>query len=102
MHRYRVPMPKGQVAFNAREAFNIARSFGTDYSGQFVVKAQVKTEGRVEGHFVENAFHGGVHSLSSISEVRDISEKMLGNRYVGPGTDAEGFIVNCVFIQEEL
>ena len=58
----------------------------------------MKTEGRVEGHFKENAFHGGVHTLSTISEVRDVSDKMLGKNYVGPGTDAEGFIVNCVFI----
>lgn len=31
MHRYRVPIPKGQVAFNKHEAFNIARTFGIDY-----------------------------------------------------------------------
>lgn len=103
MHRYRVPIPKGQVAFSATEAFNIARSFGSDFAPrQFVVKAQVKTEGRIEGYFKENGYHGGVHTLSTISEVRDCSEKMLGKMYVGEGTDDEGFIVNCVYIQEKL
>ena len=46
MHKYRVPIPLGHVAFNAQEAFNIARSFGSDFGfeqeeggGKFVVKA---------------------------------------------------------------
>ena len=48
MHRYRVPIPLGHVAFNANEAFNIARSFGADFrsdktTGKFVVKAQVNS-----------------------------------------------------------
>ena len=98
MHRYRVPIPKGQVAFNSIEAFNIARTFGIDYGRSFVVKAQVKTEGRTLGHFRENAFHGGVHTVSSMSDVQNVSEKMLGKNYVGEGTDAEGYIVNCVYI----
>ena len=44
MYKYRVPIPLGHVAFNAQEAFNIARSFGSDFgtdegTGKFVVKA---------------------------------------------------------------
>ncbi len=39
MHNYRIPIPLGQVAFNAKEAFVVARKFGTDYNKPFVVKA---------------------------------------------------------------
>ena len=55
MHRYMVPIPKGQVAFTKKEAFNIARSFGSDFvekdKKKFMIKAQVKCEGRSEGYF---------------------------------------------------
>ena len=44
MHKYRVPIPLGHVAFSAQEAFNVARSFGVDYKRQCVVKAQIKVE----------------------------------------------------------
>lgn len=104
MHKYRVPIPRGQVAFNADEAFNVARSFGSEYAKtrQFVVKAQVKAEGRRVGFFRENAFHGGIHTAKSITEVREIANKMLGKNYVCPGSEGEGIIVNCVYIQEQL
>lgn len=71
MHKYRVPIPLGHVAYNDKEAFNIARSFGPDFgiesgSGQFVVKAQVRVQGRTGGYFKENGFVGGIHTVDSI------------------------------------
>ena len=73
MHRYRVPIPLGTVAFNSTEAFNIARSFGADYSPnrKFFIKAQVKVEGRTHGYFKENGFIGGVHAVNSLNAVRE-------------------------------
>ena len=41
LHQYNIPLPRGNVAFNHKEAFVIARKFGADYRGKFVVKAQV-------------------------------------------------------------
>ena len=102
VHKYMVPIPKGHVAFNAHEAFNVARSFGLDYARKFVVKAQVKVEGRTGGIFKESGFEGGIHATENISEVRTISDKMLGKKYVSDLTGADGYIVNCVYIQEQL
>ena len=34
--------------------------------------------------------------------MRDIADKMLGKKYISPNTDEEGYIVQCVYIQEEL
>lgn len=54
MLKYRIPVPlvrikfelishfQGTVAFNAKEAYVIARKFGPDYNRKFVVKAQVR------------------------------------------------------------
>ena len=39
VHNYRVRIPLAQVAFNAKEAFAVARKFGADYKRRFVVKA---------------------------------------------------------------
>lgn len=103
MHKYRVPIPLGHVAFNAQEAFNIARSFGSDFgtergSGQFVVKAQVRTSGRTGGYFKENGFHGGIHTVTTLAEVQDIAGNMLGKKYINEHTEEQGVIVSCVYI----
>jgi len=34
-----IPIPLGNVAFTAKEAFVIARKFGSDFNRKFVVKA---------------------------------------------------------------
>ena len=49
---YRVGIPLGHVAYNAKEAFAVARKFGSDYDRKFVVKAQVQATGRTRGHFL--------------------------------------------------
>ena len=54
MFKYKIPIPlvrfifilkkfrqKGTVAFNAKEAYFIAKKFGEDYKKKYVVKAQV-------------------------------------------------------------
>jgi succinyl-CoA synthetase beta subunit len=49
-----VPIPTGEVAFTADEAYNKAMNFGK--SGGFVVKSQALTGGRGLGHFKESGF----------------------------------------------
>lgn len=103
MHRFRVPIPRGHVAFSSREAFNVARSFGSKHApSRFLVKAQVKADGRTSGYFRQTGLHGAVHSVETIQDVREIADKMLGKKFVNQHTDEDGQIVHCVYIQEEL
>ena len=39
LHQYDIPFPRGNIAFNHKEAFTIARKFGSEYRGKFVLKA---------------------------------------------------------------
>lgn len=99
MHKYMIPIPLGQVAFSGEEAFKVARSFGIDFAPRrFVIKAQVKCDGRTGGYFKENGFHGGIQTANTIEEVRDISKRMLGKKYINDATSDDGFVVNCVYI----
>lgn len=56
VHRYMIPIPLGTVAFTAKEAFVVARKFGSNFDRQFVVKAQVHGVARTKGYFRENNF----------------------------------------------
>lgn len=51
VHKYMIPIPLGTVAFTAKEAFVVARKFGPDFRGHFVVKAQVQGFLRTKGVF---------------------------------------------------
>ena len=39
LYWFGIPIPRGNIAFNAKEAFVIARKFGPDYKGKFMLKA---------------------------------------------------------------
>ena len=98
-----IPIPLGNVAFSAKEAFVIGRKFGPDFDRQFVVKAQVHAFGRTKGVFRENGFKSGIHVTDSIDKVREISDKMLGKHLVLPGMDEEdGLQCNSVLVMEHL
>ena len=84
MHRYRIPIPLGNVAFNQKEAYVIARKFGGDYDKPYIVKAQIQAALRSQGYFKENGFAGGIHECSGIEQVRDTAVQMCGRRLVVP------------------
>lgn len=70
LHKYRVPIPLGNVAFNGKEAFLVAKQFGQKKSDmEYVVKAQILGGGRGLGTFKENNFKGGVHIVKQAEEV---------------------------------
>jgi succinyl-CoA synthetase beta subunit len=89
--RHGVPVPRGEVAFNAIEAREIAHRLGT---GVVVVKAQIHAGGRGKG--------GGVKIARSPDEAEEIAKQMLGMQLVTHQTGPEGRVVGRVLIEEGL
>ncbi|MBM3772370.1 MAG: ADP-forming succinate--CoA ligase subunit beta [Acidimicrobiia bacterium] len=89
--RYGVPVPRGEVAFNATEAGEIARRLG---GGVVVVKAQIHAGGRGKG--------GGVKLAQSSEEAEARARAMIGMRLVTHQTGPEGRVVLRVLIEEGL
>ena len=86
---YGVPVPDGRVAHNVDNAATIAEDLGGE---RWVVKAQIHAGGRGKG--------GGVKVASSIDEVRQIADEMIGMRLVTPQTDKEGRLVQRVLVEQ--
>jgi succinyl-CoA synthetase beta subunit len=89
LRMYNVPVPRGNVAFSADEAVDIAKELGTDV---VVVKAQIHAGGRGKG--------GGVKLARSLDEVRKLSTQILGMNLVTHQTGPEGKIVKKLLIEE--
>jgi len=88
--RYGVPVPRGEVAFAAAEAREIASRLGTSV----VVKAQIHAGGRGKG--------GGVKLAKSPDEVEKIAAQMIGMNLVTHQTGPEGKQVGRVLIEQGL
>jgi succinyl-CoA synthetase beta subunit len=89
--RHGVPVPRGEVAFSAAEAGEIARRLGTNV---VVVKAQIHAGGRGKG--------GGVKLAKSPEEAQRIAGAMLGMTLVTHQTGLEGRVVSRVLVEEGL
>jgi succinyl-CoA synthetase beta subunit len=90
LRRYQVPVPRGEPAFTAEEAFQIAGRLG----GRVVVKAQIHAGGRGKG--------GGVKLAKDAAEARELASKILGMRLVTHQTGPEGRIVERLLVEETL
>jgi succinyl-CoA synthetase beta subunit len=89
--RYGVPVPRGEVAFTADEAGEIARRLG---GGTVVVKAQIHAGGRGKG--------GGVKLAKNPDEAARIARDMIGMTLVTHQTGPEGRVVSRVLVEEGL
>src|SRR5439155_2274342 len=89
--RHGVPVPRGDVAFNAAEAGEIARRLG---SAIVVVKAQIHAGGRGKG--------GGVKLAKSADAAERMARDMIGMTVVTHQTGPEGRIVARVLVEEGL
>jgi succinyl-CoA synthetase beta subunit len=89
--RYGVPVPKGEVVFNAADAVTVARRLGGTV---VVVKAQIHAGGRGKG--------GGVKLAKSPEEAGKLASAMLGMTLVTHQTGPEGRVVSRVLIEEGL
>jgi succinyl-CoA synthetase beta subunit len=88
--QFGVPIPRGEVASNPYEVYDIATRIG----GTVVVKAQIHAGGRGKG--------GGVKLASSPAEAERIAREMIGMTLVTHQTGPEGRKVRRVLIEEGL
>ena len=86
-----VPVPQGEVVFNAAEARAAAGRLG---GGTVVVKAQIHAGGRGKG--------GGVKVVPNADDAGRAAEKMLGMQLVTYQTGPEGQKVQRVLVEQGL
>src|SRR5947208_7612291 len=91
LERHGVPVPRGEVAFKASEAGEIARRLG---GSVVVVKAQIHAGGRGKG--------GGVKLARSPEDAETIARAMIGMTLVTHQTGPEGRVVSRVLVEEGL
>ena len=89
--KYGVPVPRGEVAFSAQEAGEIARRLG---GGVAVVKAQIHAGGRGKA--------GGVKVVKSADEVETNAAALLGTTLVTYQTGPSGQVVGRLLVEEGL
>jgi len=87
---YKVPVPRGEVAFSAEEAVAAAKKIG----GSVVVKAQIHAGGRGKG--------GGVKVARDAEQAEELAKQILGMTLVTHQTGPEGRIVKRLLIEETL
>src|ERR1044071_2657989 len=85
--RHGVPVPRGEVAFNATEAGEIARRLG---GGIVVVKVQIHAGGGGEG--------GGINLAQSPENAERVARDMIGMTLVTHQTGADGRVVSRVLV----
>ncbi|MEM1244334.1 MAG: ADP-forming succinate--CoA ligase subunit beta [Pseudomonadota bacterium] len=84
-----LPVPQGEVAWNADDAISVLDQLATKAC---VVKAQVHAGGRGKA--------GGVKIVNNKDELSQAVQNMIGTNLVTYQTDANGQPVNCVLIEE--
>jgi succinyl-CoA synthetase beta subunit len=93
-----VAVPRGGVAFSAKEADKVAK----DLSGPvWVVKSQIHAGGRGAGRFKDDPKgKGGVRLVKSLNEVKDNAAAMLGHVLVTKQTGPAGKEVRRLYVEE--
>jgi succinyl-CoA synthetase beta subunit len=89
--RFGVPVPRGEVAFSAQEAGEIARRLGGKVG---VVKAQIHAGGRGKA--------GGVKVVKSPQEAEDVAKSLIGRTLVTVQTGPNGQVVSRLLIEAGL
>ena len=89
--KYGVPVPQGEVVFDAASARDAAKRLG---GGVVVVKAQIHAGGRGKG--------GGVKVVKNADEAEDAAKKMLGMNLVTYQTGPQGQVVTRVLVEQGL
>ena len=89
--KYGVPVPSGEVVFNASDAKGVAERLG---GGAVVVKAQIHAGGRGKG--------GGVKLAANPGEADTIAHRIFGMNLVTHQTGPEGRTVSRLLVEQGL
>jgi len=89
--KYGVPVPQGEVVFDAASAREAAKRLG---GGVVVVKAQIHAGGRGKG--------GGVKVVQNAAEAEEAARNMLGKKLVTYQTGPAGQVVTRVLVEQGL
>ena len=89
--KYGVPVPQGDVVFNAADAKSVATRLG---GGTVVVKAQIHAGGRGKG--------GGVKVVKNAEAAEEAAKNLIGMQLVTYQTGPEGKQVGRVLIEQGL
>lgn len=89
LRKYGVTTPRGIACFSVDEAVAAAEKLGGNV---WVVKAQIHAGGRGKG--------GGVKVATSMEQLREYADEILGMQLVTPQTGAEGKEVKRLYIEE--
>ncbi|MDP9301098.1 MAG: ADP-forming succinate--CoA ligase subunit beta [Actinomycetota bacterium] len=88
LRSYGIPVPLGEVVYSDKAAARVAEDIG----GQaWVVKAQVHAGGRGKA--------GGVKIATTIPQLKEITDRLIGRRLVTEQTGPEGQLVQRVLVE---
>lgn len=100
LNHYQIRIPNGGIVYTPGEAKRTAKKISP--AGPWVLKAQIHSGARAEGHFLEkkSGKQGGIRVINGHKDVFEEAGKMLGATLVTPQTDAKGKLVSKIYIEE--
>ena len=100
LNRYGINILKGGIAYTPGEAKRVAQRVSP--RGPWVLKAQIQSGARAEGHFLEKRAgkEGGIRFLTGRKDIFEEAQKMLGATLITKQTGAKGKLVSKIYIEE--
>lgn len=100
LQKYGIGIPNGSIAYTPQEAKRAAQKVSP--RGPWVMKAQIQSGARADGHFLEKKAGrgGGIRLIKSRTDIAIEAEKMIGSTLVTKQTDSKGKLVSKVYIEE--
>ena len=96
---YGIPVPQGEVAGSPEQAEQVAARIGGE---SWMVKAQILSGGRGQGHFKGDELKTGIRFAASPEQVMAHTRSMLGRSLITAQTGPEGLLVHQVYIEKAL
>jgi succinyl-CoA synthetase beta subunit len=94
-----VRIPEGDVANTPGQAEEIAKNIDGE---SWMVKAQILSGGRGQGHFKGDEMKSGVRPAASPEHVSSHARSMLGRTLITAQTGQDGLVVNQVYVERAL